>query len=69
MAGDVAAHICSCYSGLAAEQRNENIISPEDAYLVVADAAGRVLWQTHGVPTDQKYSELQSVIRKQVSKP
>src|SRR5579859_2952671 len=26
MAGDVAAHICSWYSGLAAEQRNENII-------------------------------------------
>lgn len=43
--------------------------APEEAYLIVADAGGHVLWQTHGALTDPKYSELQAVIAKQVAKP
>ena len=41
----------------------------EDAYLIVADARGRVLWQAHGAPTDPTYSELQAVLAKQLSSP
>lgn len=36
---------------------------PEDAYLIVATADGRVLWQTHGPATDAKYAELQQAIQ------
>jgi len=36
---------------------------PEDAYLIVAAADGRILWQTHGPQTDDKYAELQEAIQ------
>lgn len=37
--------------------------APEDAYLIVATADGRVLWQTHGPQTDTKYAELQQAVQ------
>jgi hypothetical protein len=43
--------------------------APEDAYLVVADPSGNVLWQAHGAPSDAKQTELQAVLRKQLGKP
>jgi len=36
---------------------------PEDAYVIVAAADGRILWQTHGPQTDAKYAELQRSIK------
>ncbi len=36
---------------------------PEDAYLIVATADGRVLWQTHGPQTDARYTELRRAIQ------
>lgn len=46
-----------------------NYSQPKDAYVVVADASGRVLWQAHGAPNDEEYSELQTVVAKQILKP
>jgi hypothetical protein len=43
--------------------------APEEAYVVVADAGGHVLWQAHGTLTDPKYTELQAVIGKQIASP
>lgn len=63
------AHFVPFYSGEAEWKKLVSYSVPEDAYLVVADADGHVLWQAHGAPTDEKYSELRSVIGKQVSKP
>ena len=41
---------------------------PEDAYLIVATADGRVLWQTHGSPTDATFAELLQAIRNATTK-
>jgi hypothetical protein len=43
--------------------------SPDDAYVVVADGKGNVLWQTHGPPTDAGLADLQSAIAKLLPKP
>ena len=37
--------------------------TPADAYLIVATADGRVLWQTHGPQTDANYAELQHALQ------
>ena len=66
---DEHAHFVPFYSGEAQWKQLVAYSSPEDAYLVVADAAGHVLWQEHGPLSNVKYSELQAVVTKQVSKP
>jgi len=66
---DEHSHFVPFYSGEAEWKKLVAYSSPEDAYLVVADAAGHVLWQGHGPLSDSKYSELQAVVTKQVSKP
>jgi len=66
---DEWSHFVPFYADEEAWKKLVNYSAPEDAYLVVADAAGRVLWQAHGAPTDQNYAELQLVIGKQVGQP
>ena len=66
---DEHAHFVPLYSGEAEWKKLVAHSSPEDAYLVVADAAGHVLWQQHCPLNGAKYSELQSIVTKQVSKP
>lgn len=66
---DEHAHFVLLSSGEAEWKKLVAYSSPKDAYLVVADAAGNVLWQEHGPLSDAKYSELQAVVTKQVSKP
>ena len=66
---DEHAYFVPFYSGEAEWKKLVAYSSPVDAYLVVADAAGHVLWQEHGPLSDVKYSELQAVVTKQVSKP
>jgi hypothetical protein len=36
--------------------------NPDDAYIVLADAHGVAIWQTHGAFTDSAYSELKSTL-------
>lgn len=38
--------------------------APDDPYLLIADAAGKVVWQTHGMPTDGSIAELKATIAK-----
>ncbi len=35
---------------------------PDDAYVIVASADGRVIWQTHGPVTDSNYAALRSAV-------
>ncbi|MFZ0859557.1 MAG: hypothetical protein WB781_10265 [Candidatus Sulfotelmatobacter sp.] len=62
-------HFVPFFSDEEAWKKLVGYAAPEDAYLVVADASGHVLWQEHAAPTDLKYAELQAVIGKQVAKP
>jgi hypothetical protein len=39
----------------------------DDAYVVLADAQGRVVWQTHGAVSDSTYNELKSSVAKQLA--
>lgn len=43
--------------------------APDDAYLIVADPVGNVLWQAHGEPNDARQTELRAVLGKQLAKP
>jgi hypothetical protein len=66
---DEHAHFIPFYSGEAEWKKLVSYSAPEDAYLVVADPAGYALWQTHGPPDDNKYSELQAALTKATSRP
>ena len=66
---DEHAHFVPFYSGEAEWKSLVTYSSPKDAYVVIADANGRVLWQAHGVPNNVTYSELQSVLKKEVTEP
>jgi hypothetical protein len=41
----------------------------KEAYVLVADAGGNVVWQAHGAPDDPKLAELSTVIKEHVAKP
>ena len=62
-------HFVLLYSHEEEWKRLVGYSRPEDAYLVVADSEGRVLWQTHGAVTDAQYYALQAAIEKPASKP
>lgn len=36
--------------------------APDDPYLVVVDSQGKVIWQTHGAPSDATYAELKQKV-------
>jgi hypothetical protein len=36
---------------------------PDDAYVVVANAEGRIIWQTHGAATDAGYDDLSRALK------
>ena len=55
-------HFVPLYSSEAEWKKLVGYSAPEDAYLIVVNARGLVLWQAHGELTDLKYSELQAVI-------
>ncbi len=66
---DEHSHFVPLYSNEAEWKKLVGYVASEDAYLLVADAGGHVLWQAHGSPTELKFSQLQTAIAKQVSKP
>jgi hypothetical protein len=59
-------HFVPFYTDEEAWKKLVNYSAPEEAYLVVADAGRRVLWQAHGAPSVQIYADLQLIIGKQV---
>jgi len=66
---DERAHFVPLYTDEAEWKKLVGYSAAEDAYLIVADPSGRVLWQTHGALTDQKYSELQTALHTQAPQP
>jgi hypothetical protein len=52
------------YSDEEQWKRLTEYAAPKDAYVVLADATGRIVWNTHGAATDEKYAELQAEIAK-----
>ena len=62
---DEHAHFAPFYSGEDAWEKLVGYSSPEDAYVILADRSGRVLWQAHGPETGQKYSDLMAVLTKE----
>lgn len=63
------AHFAPFYSD---EEKWKSLVSygdPGIAYLVLTDAAGKVVWQGHGSATEAKSAELESAIHNQVSHP
>jgi hypothetical protein len=37
--------------------------APNEPYILLAEPAGRVVWQTHGAMTDEQFSALQAAIK------
>lgn len=56
------AHLGLLYSGEDGWKKLVGYGNPEISYLVVADASGRVLWQTRGPATAEKAAELEKAV-------
>ena len=52
------------YSDEEEWKRLTEYAAPNDAYLVLTDAIGRIVWHAHGAATGEKYTELQAEIAK-----
>ena len=46
-----------------------NFSAPDDAYILLTDSHGHVVWQTHGPITDASYDALKSAISKLFASP
>jgi hypothetical protein len=40
--------------------------APDDAYLILTNPAGHIVWQTHGEVTDEQFAALQAAIKTQL---
>jgi len=40
--------------------------APNDPYVLLADPAGHIVWQTHGAVTDDQFAALQAAVKKQI---
>jgi hypothetical protein len=57
-------HSAPFYSQEAEWKKLVNYDNPKVTYLVLADAGGHAVWQTHGPATSEKTAELESAIAK-----
>ena len=64
---DEHGHFVPLYENEEAWKKAVSYSTADDAYVVVADTSGHVLWQTHGSPTDAKYTDLQAAMKKAMS--
>jgi hypothetical protein len=46
-----------------------NFSAPDDAYILLTDSHGHVVWQTHGPVTDASYDALKSAVSKLLASP
>jgi hypothetical protein len=46
-----------------------NFTAPDDAYLIVADPAGHIVWQVHGVFSESIYADLKKTVTSLFQKP
>jgi hypothetical protein len=61
-------HFIPFYSGETEWRQLVGYSAPKDAYLLVAEASGHVLWQAHGLVTGAKIAELSDVMVKLTAK-
>jgi hypothetical protein len=61
---DERSHFIPFYSGEKDWRHLVGYSVPKDAYVLVTDPAGRVLWQAHGQITDAKLTELKDLMGK-----
>lgn len=66
---DEWSHFVPFYRDEDAWKKLTGYAAPQDAYVLAAAPDGHVLWQTHGATTDSAFTELQSVISRQIAKP
>lgn len=62
-------HVAPFYSSEDDWKRLTGYTAPEDAYVILADAKGHVVWTAHGVVSEEKLSDLQARIAKLTSAP
>jgi hypothetical protein len=67
MATDFAQNPRVAYFQLPVLQEAPTLVRPDDAYLLVADAQGRVFWQTHGSFTDSAYAEIRLYLSREIA--
>ena len=46
-----------------------NFSAPDDAYILLSDSHGHIVWQTHGTLTDSSYDALKSAVSKLLASP
>lgn len=57
-------HVLPVYNNESDWKKLVGFAGADEAYIVVADASGHVLWQTHGPMNDAAYGELKSALAK-----
>jgi hypothetical protein len=62
------AHFAPLYEKQAEWKKLVNFAAPDDAYLIVADSQGLVIWQAHGSFSEATYAELKKVVSTQLEK-
>lgn len=62
--GEEQSHFAPFYSDDAAWKKAVNFAAQDHAYLIVADQAGSIVWQTDGAPDDAKVAALQGALAK-----
>lgn len=65
---DEKAHFMPIYEHERDLKKIINYGQPESAYVVVATSDGRVIWQTGGAPTDDRYSAMKQALNSVLSK-
>lgn len=56
------AHFAALYENQAEWKKLVNFSNPDDAYLIVADTNGRIVWQTHGGFSVSSYDEFKKTV-------
>jgi hypothetical protein len=62
--GTEQSHFVPFYTDEDGWKKAVNYSASDNTYLVVADSAGKIVWQTHGVPSEEKIAELKSSVEK-----
>jgi hypothetical protein len=62
-------HFIPLYDRVDDWKKLVNFTAPDDAYLIVADPSGRVIWQAHGIFSEAIYAELKKTINDLFQKP
>jgi hypothetical protein len=60
--GAEQSHFAPLYTGEEGWKKAVNYSASENTYIVLADASGHIVWQTHGAPDDEKVAGLKRAL-------